>query len=211
MATILSLLHLGLLAVIPITSLGTQPTVTSSDDVIIPGQTDQLTINCSLNHNNDFSLLISLILSKDGLSQNVSFTEIVSFYSAQGDKADIKTSPLSPHATATAHYDFSVTQDAFVSFTVKNPDTAAVGKYKCTAFGSDADGHPLTAESVVVVTQTTATTTKTSSTPPRDVSTCEFNPCSNGGVCFKVKNNFACVCPPVSVRLDILALFVIFQ
>ena len=47
---------------------------------------------------------------------------------------------------------------------------------------------------------TTTTSTTTSTTTPAPTTTvsgaCEFNPCSNGGLCYKVKGHFTCVCPP---------------
>jgi len=136
----------------PTTPPGQDIDITSSSSNIQSGFTKDLDINCTFKQdlNSQFGFLSSLILSKTSSPQDSDFTEIAAINAIHPDTVT-STSSLGADVTG----ELNSRAESFVSFHWRYPPNDVQGQYKCTAYGLDKNGHPISATATTVVREKT--------------------------------------------------------
>jgi len=122
-------------------------TLTSSPGAIILDLTSDLALTCRLDI--DFTKVISLKMSKDGLERGRRFTEIASITASGSESATMRNTPLTGQVAGSLRDGVH----AWLAVEIANPGKAALGKYRCEGFGVDSSGHIQTVVATADVTE----------------------------------------------------------
>lgn len=113
--------------------------IDSNPGSIVSGFHKELNVNCSFDLGQDFSTIISLILSKSDTPVDNEFRELGVITQLSRYAVDVKNSTIAQGAQVSGQ--LLPDGKAFISFKWPNPTTEQTGKYQCQAFGMDKTGH----------------------------------------------------------------------
>jgi len=127
--------------------------LTSTSSTIHEGYTKTLTLTCTFTPapGTEFSLVTSLIVSRERSDQNVSspgYLEIATLTAVHTDQV-VVTDSLSAHVTGR----LTTGQRSFITFQWKYPSREVEGRYKCQVNGMNNLGHPVVTSATTVISE----------------------------------------------------------